>query len=178
MSEKNSPGLTLILHWLIALGIFFLFASSWWMLSLPLPSDEYTYRVIPFQLHKNIGITLFFAMVLLAYLGIKHRSTKNEQLSNWHRKLARIDHIILYLLIFACCVSGYLSSSFSGWDTTVWWLVNLPAWGEENDALNILFSDIHLWTCWGLLAVLSVHISAAIFHAFANDGAIARMFRF
>jgi len=177
MSEVQTPRLFVVLHWLIALSIFFLFASSWWMLSLPLPSEVYTYRELPFQLHKNIGITLLFALFILLYLGIKYRSTTQAKLPALQRKLARLDHIILYLLISACCLSGYLSSSFSGWDTTVWWLVNLPAWGAENDALNILFSDIHLWTCWALLAVLSIHISAALYHAFASDGAIARMFR-
>lgn len=92
-------------------------------------------------------------------------------------RLASIDHLTIYFLVAACCVSGYLSSSFSGWDTSFWWVINLPAWSGESDSLNILFSDIHMWTCWLLLAVLMMHIAAAIYHAFADDGLIDKMFK-
>ncbi len=43
--------------------------------------------------------------------------------------------------------------------------------------MNELFSDIHLWAAWGLLAVVAVHISGAIYHAFLNDGIVRRMMR-
>ena len=78
-------------------------------------------------------------------------------------------------LFFSVCLSGYLSSSYSGWGTTLWWLVELPDWGYENDELNELYSEVHLWTCWALLAVILVHISAAVYHTFRQDGIADRM---
>ena len=50
-----------VMHWLIAVSIFFLFASSWWMLALPLPSAVFRFREFPFQLHKNVGDLLYRA---------------------------------------------------------------------------------------------------------------------
>ena len=165
------------MHWLIAIGVIFLFVSSWWMLSLPLPSEDFTYRQLPFQLHKNIGITILVMVVaMIAIRIVKKRKQLQIQKSRLER-LAALDHLLTYFLIIACCISGYLSSSFSGWETTLWWLVDLPAWSEENDDLNIFFSDIHLWTCWALLAVVAVHIGAALYHAFKNDDVIDKMFR-
>ena len=147
------------------------------MLSLPLPSSEFTYRVLPFQLHKNVGITLLLITVTMA--AIRIASSGNSHLDNPDRmqKLATFDHLIMYLLLAACCLSGYLSSAYSGWETSFWWVLNLPAWAEENDDLNILFSGLHLWSCWALLAVISLHIGAAIYHGFADDGIINKMFR-
>jgi len=165
-----------IVHWLIAVSIFFLFVSSWWMLALPLPSDEFRYREFPFQLHKNIGITLVVLLGLLLYVRFRHRPAA-APMRGWMQRLAAVDHVILYLLILATCVSGYLSSSYSGWGTTLWWTIELPNWGYENEDLNILYSDIHLWTCWALLAVVAVHISGAVYHAFKNDGIVRRMLR-
>jgi len=52
-------------HWLMAINVFFLFMSSWWMLALPLPSENFTFRELPFQLHKNIGITIFVVVIYL-----------------------------------------------------------------------------------------------------------------
>jgi cytochrome b561 len=161
----------------MAISIFFLFISSWWMLGLPLASKEWRFREIPFQLHKNIGITLVGLIIILLYVRFRHRPQPRlaQLLSPRMRTLAVIDHVILYGLIIACCVSGYMSSSYSGWGTTLWWAVELPYWGHENEDLNIFWSDIHLWTCWMLLAVVAVHISGALYHAFRNDGVIRRM---
>ncbi len=149
----------------------------WWMLALPLPSEEYRYREFPFQLHKNLGITLVFVLLLLLYVRFLHRPAPEQSaaMKPWMHKLAIVDHIILYVTIFACCISGYMSSSYSGWGTTLWWMVDVPNWGYENEDLNVFYSDIHLWTCWILLALMAAHISGALYHAFRNDGVVRRM---
>ncbi len=176
MSEQL-PKAKVAMHWLVAIGVFFLFVSSWWMLSLPLPSEDFTYRQLPFQLHKNVGITIMVMVVAMIAISIVKKRKKLQIQKSRIERLASLDHLLTYFLIIACCISGYLSSSFSGWETTLWWLVELPAWSEENDDLNIFFSDIHLWTCWALLSVVSVHIGAALYHAFRNDDVIDKMFR-
>lgn len=175
--EKQIPRSKVIMHWLMATSIFFLFISSWWMLSLPLPSEDFIYRQLPFQLHKNLGISVL--VIVVAMIAMRRFSKEQSSLSKKTRmeRLADLDHLLTYGLLIACCMSGYLSSSYSGWGTTLWWLVDLPTWSKENDELNILFSDIHIWTCWALLAVIALHIGAALYHAFNNDGAIDKMFR-
>lgn len=180
MQKQGYSRTAVITHWLIATSIFFLFVSSWWMLALPLPSAEWTYRQFPFQLHKNLGITLVALLFLLLYVRFKHRPAPDDSgaMTPWMHKLATVDHVILYVTIFACCVSGYLSSSFSGWGTTLWWSVDLYHWGWEDEELNMFFSDIHLWTCWALLGLVAVHVSGGLYHAFRNDGVIQRMLRF
>jgi cytochrome b561 len=70
-----------------------------------------------------------------------------------------------------------LSSSYSGWRTRLWWLVDLPNWGYDNDELNILYSGIHNWTCYLLLVVIAVHIGKVIYNSFRNDGTARRMLR-
>jgi cytochrome b561 len=179
MRRESYSSSAAIIHWLLSIIIFFLFMSSWWMLALPLPSDTFTYREFPFQLHKNLGITLLVMLFLLLYVRFRHRPAplESDAMRPWMRKLAVVDHVVLYGLIVAVCLSGYLSSSYSGWSTTLWWLIELPNWGYEDEALNILYSDIHLWTCWALLAAVAVHLSGALYHAFRNDGIARRMLR-
>jgi cytochrome b561 len=179
MDKQGYSSSAVIMHWLLAVSIFFLFISSWWMLALPLPSDALTYREVPFQLHKNLGLTLLVLLALLLYVRFKHRPAPEtaEEMRPWMRTLAIVDHVILYALIAAVCLSGYLSSAYSGWSTEVWWLFEIPAWSEENEELNVFYSNIHLWTCWALLGVVAVHISGALYHAFRNDGVVRRMLR-
>lgn len=162
-------------HWLCALAVFYLLVSSWWMLSLPLPSENTTFRVLPFQLHKNIGITLFL-LLLVMLCSFIFRGIKAFAAGNFKQKaLAQLGHGLMYFLLLFCCVTGYLSSSFSGWGTEFWWLLDLPAWAQENDDLNALFSDMHLWSCWLLLLLIGIHVAAALNHALKNDGVIDSM---
>ena len=179
MQRQGYNKTAIFMHWLLTISIFFLFLSSWWMLGLPLPSEEYRYRVLPFQLHKNFGITLLLVLAILLYARWKHRPAKirSSPLKSWMHKLVNAYRVALYLSIFACCLSGYLSSAYSGWTTTWWWVVDLPAWAYENEDLNQFYSDIHLWTCWILLALLAAHIGGAVYHAIRQDGALLRMIR-
>jgi cytochrome b561 len=180
MAHRAFHPAAVVIHWLLAVSIFFLFVSSWWMLALPLPSNVLRFRELPFQLHKNIGITLVFLLLVLLYVRFRRRSVHDaagQDQAPLTRKLALVDHVVLYVLILATCISGYLSSSYSGWGTTLWWVLELPNWGREDEELNMLYSDIHLWTCWALLAFVAVHIAGAVYHAFRNDGVVQRMLR-
>ena len=179
-AQDQSTGVnrtTVVLHWMLAASIFFLFVSSWWMLALPLPSDLFTYRELPFQLHKNVGLTVLLFAIVMFSIRIARRNREALARRSRLQKLADMDHLLLYFLLAACCLSGYLSSSYSGWETRIWWQLSVPAWTGENDALNIFFSDLHMWSCWILLAVISSHIAAALYHACRDDGMINKMFR-
>jgi cytochrome b561 len=179
MKDGRYSRTAIALHWFIAVSIFFLFISSWWMLGLPLPSDSLRFREIPFQLHKNIGLTLFFVMFLLISISFGRRMKKEESagIKPWMRLISRLGHVVLYLLIGLVCISGYLSSAHTRWDTTLWWLIDLPRIAAPDESLNQLFSDLHLWTAWLLLVTIFVHISGALYHAFRNDGVVRRMLR-
>jgi cytochrome b561 len=166
-------------HWFLAISVFFLFVSSWWMLALPLPSEDVRYREFPFQLHKNLGISIMLLLIAMATIRILQRQAVAAVPAETPlMRTTRIGgHIALYILIFAVCITGYMSSSYSGWGTSFWWLVDLPYWGHENEELNQLYSDLHLWSCWGLLLAMAAHIGAALLHAFRDDGVVRRILR-
>lgn len=164
-------------HWLMAINVFFLFMSSWWMLALPLPSENFTFRELPFQLHKSIGITIFVIAIYLLGVRVSKIRRKAFKSNIKSERFVEKGHLVLYFLITFCCISGYLSSSYSGWGTTLWWSLDLPLWAEENDSLNILFSDLHLWSCWALLLVIAGHVGVALYHAFRSDLTTDKMYR-
>ena len=168
-----------MLHCLLAVSIFFLFISSWWMLGLPLPSDELRFRELPFQLHKNISITLVLLLGMLLYVRFRHRPAPVESraMTPWMHRLSIVDHVVLYALILAVCGTGYMSSAHTRWDTVFWWLIQFPRIAEPDEELNELYSDIHIWMAWALLAVIAVHVAGALYHAFRNDGIVRRMLR-
>ena len=166
-------------HWFVAVSVFFLFVSSWWMLALPLPSEDFRFREFPFQLHKNLGITIMLLLIAMALIRIVRRQALAAVPAETPlaRQLRVSGHVALYVLIFAVCITGFMSSTYSGWTTRFWWLVDLPYWGREDEELNQLFSDLHFWSCWGLLLAMAAHIGAALLHAFRDDGIVRRILR-
>src|SRR5690606_33659058 len=86
-------------HSVLAASIFFLFASSWWMLALPLPSEDFRYRAFPFQLHKNIGLTLAVVLGALLISRFRHppQPRAAERLTAATHRVAIVAHVLLYL---------------------------------------------------------------------------------
>lgn len=179
MPRRDLRAMAPLIHALIAVGVFFVLISSWWMMALPLPSKVFTYRAFPFQLHKNVGITVVFLVAVLLYLRLKYVLAARTSASARPRmsKIAVLRKALLYGLVVTSCLSGYLSSSYSGWRTRLWWLVDLPNWGYDNDELNILYAVIHIRTSYGLLVIIAVHIGVVIYDAFRNNGTARRMLR-
>ena len=167
------------LHWLLAVSIFFLFISSWWMMGLPLPSRELQFRAFPFQLHKNIGITLVIVVFMLLYVRLRHRPAPPDStdMTPWMNVTAIAAHVAVYVLILAVCVTGYLSSAHTRWDTVYWWTIEFPRIAAPSEELNEFWGEIHIWVAWALLGIIAVHVSGAIYHAFRNDGIVRRMMR-
>jgi cytochrome b561 len=138
-----------------------------------------TYREFPFQLHKNIGITLVLLLLAMGLIRILRRQVETETAAESPalRRARLSGHIALYALIFVVSITGFMSSTYSGWATTWWWLIELPYFGYEDDDLNEFYSDLHLWSCWALLLAMAAHIGAALLHAFRNDGVLRRIVR-
>lgn len=179
MQRQGFSRTAVILHWLMAVSIFFLFISSWWMMGLPLPSPELQFRAFPFQLHKNIGITLVIVILMLLYIRLRHRPAPPDEsdMQPWMHWMAILAHVMIYGLVLAVCVTGYLSSAHTRWDTVWWWTIEFPRIAEANEDLNEFWGEMHMWTAWALLGIVAVHVSGAIYHAFRNDGIVRRMMR-
>lgn len=160
-----------VLHFATAVGVFYLYAGSWWLLALPWGKA----RGFPTQMHKNVGLTIVLLLVLLLYVRLRRRPPPLERVPPWVRRAAGADHVLVYALGLVAAVSGYLSSAFSGWGTRFWWIVDLPDWGWEDETFNQLFSNVHALSAWALLLLVVAHIAGALYHAVRNDGLVRRM---
>jgi len=160
----------MLLHWLIALLVFALFAIGWSMVDLPRGPD----RTYSFALHKSIGLTvLALALVRVGWRVFHRPPPYPESMPRWRVTLARSVHLLFYFLLFLQPVSGYLSSSFSGYSTKVFG-VPLPAWGWRDPPLNEFFTEIHVMSSVLFLLLIGLHVAGAVSHLFDRDEGILR----
>jgi cytochrome b561 len=153
----------IVLHWLVALLIFVAFPLGLYMADLPLSPDKL--RLISY--HKWIGITV----LMLASLRVMWRATHTppplpDGMPLWQRRASQIVHGLLYLLIFAIPLSGWLMSSAEGFQVVWFGVLPLPDLIGKNKAVGELLGEVHETLNYTMLALVSLHVAAAIKHQF------------
>ncbi|WP_323121852.1 cytochrome b [Burkholderia alba] len=165
------------LHWLIALLIVCGFALGWVMTDIPGFTPT---KLKYYSWHKWIGVTVF----ALAILRILWRATHvppplPKAVSAPQRWAAHGVHMLLYLLMFAIPITGYLYSSASNIPVVYLGIVPLPRLIDPDPALKDVLKTLHVTFNYGLLALVVVHAVAAVKHQWLNrDGVLSRMLPF
>jgi len=159
-----------VLHWSIAILVFALFAIGWSMVDLPRGPD----RSSTFALHKSIGLTVFLLALVRAGWRFAHPPPPYpDSMPQWQITLARSAHLLFYVLLVLQPASGYLSSSFSGYDTKLFG-IPLPQWGWRDPPLNELFTEIHVISSVLFMVVIGIHVAGALSHLFDRNGGVFR----
>jgi len=169
----------IILHWVIAVIILGMIALGLFMVELPkkseLPVGEESVRAFYFLLHKSLGITAAILILLRVVWRITHKAPALPYtVSKWQQKAAGAVHGLLYLVMIAMPISGYLQSMFSKYDTKFWG-VALPRTVEADSAMRETFSQVHECLAFLFIALIIVHIAAAVKHRIAGTGIAERM---
>ncbi len=161
MEIQRYNSTAIIIHWLMAIMIIAMIGLGFYMTGLEKGSDERSWF---FALHKSIGLTL--ALLAIIRLVWKIRSISPalpDYVAPLQRKMATATHHLLYLMLFLQPVTGYISSSFSGYKTKFWG-IPLPHWGWKSPELNELFTEIHEISAFCLITLLLLHIAGVIYH--------------
>lgn len=163
------------LHWLTVLMIVVQASLGFIADSLsrsPLKVDMMT-------AHKSLGITLLAVLAIRLAWRLGHPPPAPPPASPaWERTAAKISHTLLYLLMFAVPLSGWLSASTSIIPWKLWWLLPWPSIASPDPDLHALASDLHEVSFICLCTVLAVHVAAALKHHFIDrDDTLTRMWR-
>ena len=162
----------IVLHWAIAALLLAEFAHGWWMQTIP--KQPPGIRADAFNLHKSVGLVLLALALLRLGWRLAHRPPALPPMPRWQHVAARANHAILYAMMIAMPLAGYLGSVFSGYPIK-WFGLALPAWGWDDPVLKEWMSSVHLATSWVLAACTCLHVAGTAKHALAGDRVFARM---
>ncbi|EAV46680.1 Cytochrome B561, bacterial [Methylophilales bacterium HTCC2181] len=191
-SQYNN--ISIFLHWLIAVGIVFMFILGWFMDTVPKDaaksstfdlfnmglyvwelSKEVSPRSFYFNLHKSVGISLFALIILRILWRLTHKPPALlDSMKTWEKKLATGAHHGLYFLMVATPLAGIIMSISSKYGIH-WFGIKLVG-GIDNKASRELFYEFHEIFGLLILLILFFHIAGAFKHALVDkDGTIRRM---
>jgi cytochrome b561 len=178
MSLKNTAqrwgSMSKSLHWLIALLILALGIVGLTMGELP-KTPKYFWV---YTLHKSIGITVLVLVALR--LGWRLYAGAPEAVPgtpSWQERIASFTHWLLYALMFALPLSGWLYDSASGLRPfKLFGLVEMPKLVAPSEQASQVSHAIHEWGFWALILLVLAHAGAALFHHIhQRDATLARM---
>jgi cytochrome b561 len=164
------------LHWIIALLIFTNLPLGVYMHDLPLSPT----KLKLFSWHKWIGVTIFLlALVRISWRSIHHPPPLPHAMPSWERFAAQGVHYLLYILILAIPLSGWLMSSAKGIQTVYFGVLPLPDLVPKDKELGDSLMKVHESLNFAMLGLLLAHIGGALKHHFINhDNILARMLPF
>jgi cytochrome b561 len=164
-SDTSWGAIAKFLHWSIAVLIFAQFGLGWlatgWKLS---PT-----KLNLFVWHKSTGM-LILALVIARLLWRLANPTPALPADTpaWERTAARASHVLIYAMMFAMPLSGWIINSAAGVPFSIFWWIPLPAITAPNKPLAELAALVHFSLFTAFAVLLVVHIGAALRHHYVK----------
>jgi cytochrome b561 len=173
MSDRLQYGSTAkVFHWLIVALLIVQYLIGWLMPDIhrgDTPGGPMTF-------HVSVGLVILVFIVLRFVWRLLHPVAPESSLPPWKRLTSEAMHWMLYVLVLAATITGWLFASFRGWSPSFFYLAPLPMLASDNAAAGKFIDGWHQAMEWTLLVFIGVHVAAAMAHLFIyRDRIMQRM---
>lgn len=168
-------------HWTMAALIFVQLLVGWWSTWAPAGYS----KVDIYRLHSDIGLViLILAGFRLTWRVFVRGPEETVDLPEWQYWASRITYWSLYALMFALPLTGWLmlSATAREMELAVFSQISWPHMAflaESPLAVRATWEEraenLHEFLVWSLLALLVLHIGAAVKHQIDGDAVLSRM---
>jgi cytochrome b561 len=130
-----------------------------------------------YNLHKSLGPLILLLMILrLVNRLVVGAPAPDPAIARWQKAASSAVHGLLYVLLFAMSVVGYVANSAYGAKTPFFGLFELPMIIGKNEALSEKLFAFHKYTGWLVTILVLMHIGAALqHHVIHRDNVLRRM---
>lgn len=171
--QGSYPASSKWLHWLIAASVLTTVPVAIAMVRV----EEGPLQNTLYNLHKSIGVLIFLLMLArVANRVITGAPAPYVGLERWQHVVSSAVHGLLYVLLIAMPVTGYIANSAFGAATPFFGLFEIPPIVPHNEAMSERLFALHRWMGFTTATLAAIHIAAALQHHVINrDGVLRRM---
>jgi len=169
-SEKYGL-LAKLFHWFTFIALIIQIPFGFYLVGL-----EFSDRRIDLEnIHILIGITIFYFVLLRLIWKLFNPSPKSEHnFFKGQNLIAKTNHFLLYVGIFAITISGVLKKLYMGEKLN--FFIFQFAFKESNFQLADSFYTLHIYANYLLITLISLHILATVVHhIFFKDKILKKM---
>lgn len=172
-TTETFGSLTKLLHW----TLFVLFILQFYLVyqhGFVAKESPWHDRLI--FLHVSFGfVTAIFALLFI-FTRIIGKRPIYINTSPFETFLAKAVHFLLYVVMLVQPLSGMMMSLAGGYDVSVFGLFTITAFAQKNEPLSHFLFQVHVWNSYMIIALVSLHALAALFHHFIRrDRVLIRM---
>ena len=179
--RESYPFILKLLHWLLAVAVFGLIAAGLIMADIGFegvsPQDA-AFRDQLYAIHKASGVTVLALMVLRLVLRLTLGGPPLPATTTAPERLAaRGVQALLYILLFATPILGWLAVSAGGFLTLrPLFDADLPALIAKGSMPFKMLFEWHFLAAMAILALVALHIAGGLRHLLIKrDGVFKRM---
>jgi cytochrome b561 len=170
-TTRSWGALSKALHWIIVILII-----NQWVIGAradALPNGLAKLQVL--ALHKSFGMTiLMLAVVRLVWRLMNPTPDLRSETKPWERVLAKLSHFLLYALIFAMPLTGWMMSSAKNFSVSWFRLFQFPDLVAPSEQTFRLMQDLHHTLFAVLLGVALLHVAGALKHHFIDKSDVLK----
>ena len=158
------------MHWISALLLFAQIPIGFYLVDL----DFGTERMSLENIHVAIGLSIFYIVILrLIYKMFNPTPELGSSVFKGQRFLAKLNHVLLYVTILSITISGILKKLFNGESLII---IFKKITIQDNFELAELFYEIHIFSNYLIIILITIHIVAVIIHKFFfNDNLLKKI---
>lgn len=172
MHAQTYNGPAIALHWLVALLIVSAFPLGLYMTGLELSPT----KLKLYSYHKWLGVTVLGLVAVRLIWRLVRGVPAAAPAPAWQQKTAALNHALLYVLMFAVPLTGWLMSSAKGFPVVYFGVLPLPDLVSKDEALSEWLLSVHAALNYVLAALVVLHAAAALTHHFiGRHRVLARM---
>lgn len=176
MNARYHP-FSILLHWIMAIGLIGLIAVGIYMEGLPFSPS----KLKLYNWHKWVGVIALALVVLrLLWRFIRPAPALPAQMLStmprWQQWAHTFTHVGLYALMFAVPLLGMAYSSAAGYPVVLFGLWPLPSLVAADAQLAQTLKGAHALAAWAMLVLVVLHVAGALKHQLIDrDGLMQRM---
>lgn len=158
-------------HWSTVVLILAMFTLGWLAVSYPMSPT----KIELFTWHKSLGL-LVLASVLprLAWRLTHPAPPLPPDMTRLERRAARVSHALLYGLLIAMPLAGWVINSAADFPLKWFGLFRVPDLVGPDEGTQRAAELVHLLLSYALGALIVLHAAAALHHHFARGNDVLR----
>lgn len=176
-TSSRYHGISIALHWLLALALGLIFGVGLYMADLPFSPQ----RLKLYNWHKWAGVVILTLSLIRLLWRLMHRPPAlprgiEAAMPPWQVRVYHATHGLLYALFFVVPLVGWAYSSAVGFSIVLFGVLPLPDFVSADPALAESIKPWHQVTAYALAGLAVLHMAAALKHHWVDrDGLLQRM---
>ena len=158
------------LHWVSAILLLVQIPLGFYLVDLDFGPERLDIE----DIHVIIGLSIFYLVILRLVNKIINPTPKlDPSIFIGQKFLAKLNHVLLYVTILSITMSGILKKLFNG-ETLIIFFKEFKI--KDNFELAELFYDIHVYSNYFIIGLITLHIMAVVVHKFFfNDNLLKKI---